>query len=471
MNMSDTAEPSATRVLIVDDEENQRRGLASMIAAWGYQTETACDGQEALDKCPEFEPHIMITDLMMPRLDGFDLLRRLGAQGNRLTAIVLTAFGNIENAISTVHDLGAFWFLEKPIKANVLRVLLDRAASQSRLAEEAERLQRQLSYQGVLGNLVGSSEPMQRVYSLIRQVAPSRAAVIITGESGSGKELVARALHQISPRSRGPFVAINCAALPETLMESELFGHEKGAFTGAVERRAGCFELAQKGTLFLDEIAEMPIGTQAKLLRVLEDSSVRRLGGKTEAKVDVRVVAATNQELHRAVENSKLREDLYYRLNVFHIALPSLRERLEDLPQLIEALLIELNRKNGSRVTGVDEQVMRAFERHDWPGNVRELRNVLERAVVLAEEGVVTPQWLPPGFGESSSMKRISAASLPGSVTVPVGTRVDEAEKALILSTLEHTNNNRTRAADILGISPKTLFNKLKEYGATERRV
>jgi DNA-binding NtrC family response regulator len=413
----------------------------------------------------------MITDLMMPKVDGFELLRRLTAQGSNVTSLVLTAFGNIENAISTVHDLGAFWFLEKPIKANVLRVLLDRAASQNRLAEEAERLQRQLSYQGVLGNLVGSSEPMQRVFSLIRQVAPSRAAVFVTGESGSGKELVARALHQISPRGRGPFVAINCAALPETLMESELFGHEKGAFTGAVERRAGCFELAQKGTLFLDEIAEMPIATQAKLLRVLEDSKVRRLGGKTETKVDVRVVAATNQELGEAVEKGNLREDLYYRLNVFQIALPPLRERMEDLPQLVEALLSDLNRKNGSRVTGVEERVLRAFERHDWPGNVRELRNVLERAVVLVDEGLVTADWLPPGFGESAGMKKINAASASGSVTLPLGTRVDEAEKALILSTLEHTKNNRTKAADILGISQKTLFNKLKEYGATERRA
>ncbi len=468
--MSDSAEAASTRILIVDDEENQRRGLASMVAAWGYRTETARDGQEALDKIPEFEPHILITDLMMPRIDGFELLRRLSTQGSRISALVLTAFGNIENAISTVQDLGAFWFLEKPIKANVLRVLLDRAATQSRLSQETERLQRQLSYQGVLCNLVGSSQSMQAVYSIIRQVAPSRAAVFVTGDSGTGKELGARALHQISPRSAGPFVAINCAALPETLMESELFGHEKGAFTGAFERRGGCFELAQKGTLFLDEIVEMPIGTQAKLLRVLEDSKVRRLGGKVEVKVDVRVVAATNRRLSEAVEHGSLREDLYYRLNVFHIDLPPLRDRLEDLQQLVEALLSDLNRKNGTRVAGVSDQVFRLFERHDWPGNVRELRNVLERAVVLAEEGVVTPEWLPPGFADSAGMKKISSASSPGTVSLPVGTRVDEAEKALILTTLEHTKNNRTKAADILGISQKTLFNKLKEYGATERR-
>ena len=468
MAAADGAVP--TRVLIVDDEDNQRRGLASMISAWGFTTETASDGQEALEKVPEFEPHILITDLMMPRVDGFELLRRLSAQGERITTLVVTAFGNIENAIATIHDLGAFWFLEKPIKANVLRALLERAASQSHLAEERERLQRQLSYQGVLGNLVGSSGAMQRVYSLIRQVAPSKAAVLVTGDSGTGKELVARAVHPHRPRAGGPCGAINCAALPETLMESELFGHEKGAFTGAVERRGGCFELAQRGTLLLDEIAEMPIGTQAKLLRVLEDSKVRRLGGKTETAVDVRVIAATNRPLDQALEKGILREDLYYRLNVFQIALPPLRERLEDLPQLVEALLSELNRKNGCRVTGVSQDVVNRFRRYDWPGNVRELRNLLERAAILAGEGSIDETHLPPGFGASSGGRRASPVSSAGSVTLAVGTRVDEAEKALILSTLEYTGNNKTKAADILGISLKTLFNKLKEYSAGDRK-
>ncbi len=463
-------ELNRTRVLIVDDEENQRRGLASMVSAWGFVTETACDGQEALEKLPEFEPHILITDLMMPRVDGFELLRQLAEGGSRVTSIVLTAFGNIENAIATIHDLGAFWFLEKPIKAGVLKVLLERAASQSRLAEERDRLQRQLSYQGVLGDLVGGSKPMQEVYSLIRQVAPSRAAVLITGESGTGKELTARAVHDLSPRANGPFVAINCAALPETLMESELFGHEKGAFTGAVERRGGCFELAQGGTLFLDEIAEMPVGTQAKLLRVLEDSKVRRLGGKTEFEVDVRIIAATNRPLEEALSEGRLREDLYYRLNVFHISLPPLRQRLEDLPQLVESLLADLNRKNRSRVTGVADEVMAMFRAHDWPGNVRELRNVLERAAILAGEGLILPAHLPPGFGSLGQDRPASFAQVPGRVTIPVGSTVAEAEKLLILSTLEHTNNNKTKAAEILGISLKTLFNKLKEYGAAPQK-
>src|SRR5579859_6284757 len=284
--MSEVATGPTTRVLIADDEENQRAGLAKMIQSWGFSVDTAADGQEALDKLASNSVHVLVTDLMMPRMDGIELLKRLGAAGTLPPTIVLTAFGNVETAIQTMHDLGAFWFLEKPIQPGALKVSLERAATQSRLAEETERLQRQLAYQGVLVDLVGSCPPMQQVFSMIRQVAPSTAAVLVTGESGTGKELVARAVHRLSPRAGGPFVAINCAAMPETLMESELFGHEKGAFTGAVERRQGCFELAQHGTLLLDELAEMPVGTQAKLLRVLEDSRVRRLGGKSEIAVD-----------------------------------------------------------------------------------------------------------------------------------------------------------------------------------------
>jgi transcriptional regulator with PAS, ATPase and Fis domain len=299
-------------------------------------------------------------------------------------------------------------------------------------------------------------------------VAPSKAAVLVTGESGTGKELVARAIHQLSPRSNGPFVAINCAALPETLMESELFGHEKGAFTGALERRAGCFELAQHGTLLLDELAEMPVGTQAKLLRVLEDSSVRRLGGKTEIAVDVRVIASTNKVIEEALRKGELREDLYYRLNVFEIALPPLRQREGDLPLLTEALLETLNRKHETRVVDVHPDVMEQFRRYSWPGNVRELRNVLERAVILAGEGTITSQHLPRDFGVPAGARASQQTIEPDGVRLPVGTTVGEAEKALIQLTLQHTKNNKTRAAEILGISLKTLFNKLKEYGTAE---
>jgi DNA-binding NtrC family response regulator len=459
---------NATRVLIVDDEENQRVGLASMVTSWGFTAETAGDGQEALDKLSTFPAHVMVTDLMMPRMDGFELLRRLSSQGAGPPAIVVTAFGNIETAIATMHDLGAFWFLEKPIEPRALRVLLERAASQQRLADEAERLKRELSYQGVLAELVGRSTPMQEVFSLIRQVSPSKAAVLISGESGTGKELVARAIHSLSPRTGGPFVAINCAAMPETLMESELFGHEKGAFTGALERRAGCFELAQNGTLLLDEIGDMPIATQAKLLRVLEDSRVRRLGGKGELLVDVRVIASTNKVLAEALKKNELREDLYYRLNVFHINLPPLRERLDDLPLLCDALLRDLNKKHGTKVVEIAAEVSEQFRRHHWPGNVRELRNTLERAVILAGEGTIGMDHLPANFNSVAAVARANDDRDPTTVRLRVGTTISEAEKVLIQRTLQHTKNNKTRAAEILGISLKTLHNKLKEYGAAE---
>src|SRR6185312_5220194 len=335
-------------------------------------------------------------------------------------------FGNIETAIQTIHDLGAFWFLEKPIQPAALKILLDRAAQQSRLTEETERLQRELQYKGVLVDMVGACPPMQQVFSLIRQVAPSRAAVFVTGESGTGKELVARAIHHLSPRRNGPFVAINCAAMPETLMESELFGHEKGAFTGALERRAGCFELAQHGTLLLDELGEMPVGTQAKLLRVLEDSRVRRLGGKNEIAVDVRIIASTNKVIEEALKKGELREDLYYRLNVFEIQLPLLRERMSDLPLLCETLINQLNRKHQVNVSHLSAEVMEAFRKHPWPGNVRELRNVLERAVIVAGEGAIQMAHLPYDFGVSSGTRTPAQIIEPESVRLPVGTTVSQ---------------------------------------------
>jgi DNA-binding NtrC family response regulator len=465
MNNRMTNERAQTRVLVVDDEESQRTALAAMIALWGYAVETAADGQEALDKLADGRFHVVVTDMMMPRVDGSELLKRLKAQGGGPPVIVQTAFGNLETAVATVHDLGAFWFLEKPVKSQELRSLLERAAAQGRLAEHAERLERQLTYQGVLGEMVGASPKMQEAFALIHQVAPSRAAVLITGESGTGKELAARAIHMLSPRKAGPFVAINCAALPDTLMESELFGHEKGAFTGAVERRAGAFELAQNGTVLLDEIGDMPVATQAKLLRVLEDGRVRRLGGKSEIQLDVRVIASTNSPLDAAIREGKFREDLFYRLNVFPIPLPSLRERKEDLPVLSKALLEDLNRKHSTKVTDVAPDVMERFRAYNWPGNVRELRNVIERAVILAGEGTVQSAHLPPGFG-GATIQAPTVNADTGELRVPVGYTIEQAERALIELTLEHTKHNKTRAAEILGISQKTLFNKLKEYGA-----
>ena len=457
------SKPTA-KVLIVDDEDDQRSGLASLGSSWGHEVRTARDGQEALEKLSQEPAHVMVTDLTMPRMDGFELLRRLALDGGGPVSIVLTAFGSIENAIKTVHDLGAFWFIEKPIQVAALKTLLARAVAQGRLREERESLTRELSYGGRLDSLVGRSKAMQEIFSLVRQVAPSRAPVLVTGESGTGKELVARAVHNLSPRKDNRFIAINCAALPESLMESELFGHEKGAFTGALQRRQGCFELADGGTLLLDEIGDMPIGTQAKLLRVLEDSQVRRLGGDRETHVDVRVVAATNKNVEDAVGDGELREDLFYRLNVFHIHLPPLRERKDDVLPIAEALIESHNTKHDCRVVDIHPQAMEKLLRHSWPGNVRELRNVLERAVILAGEGTILPAHL---LGIDPDDARPSTSSSdPDVISLRVGATVRDAEKALILKTLDHTGNNKTRAAKILEISLKTLHNKLKEYGS-----
>jgi len=463
----------------VDDESSQRTGLAGMVKAWGMMAETASDGHEALEKMESFQPDAIITDMNMPGLDGFGLLRALRESGEMPPVIVLTAFGNVETAVRTVHELGAFWYVEKPIQPNVLQVLLRRAVAQSGLRNEKRVLERQLQYKGAVGEMVGESGRMQEIFAVLQQAAPSRAPVLVSGESGTGKELVARTIHTLSPRRSGPFVAINCAALPETLIESELFGHEKGSFTGATERRAGCFELAQNGTLLLDEIGEMPLPTQAKLLRILEDSKVRRLGGKAEFEVDVRVVAATNKVPEEAVRGGHLREDLYYRLNVFHVHLPPLRDRKEDIPAIAESLIADLNRKHERRVTDLSPEVQEALMRHDWPGNVRELRNAMERAVIIAGEGTMQLSHLPINFqprAQTAAAGSVAAAVAPERVvlngadtlTVPIGTTVEEAEKNLILRTLDHTRNNKTRAAEILGISLKTLHNKLKEYGAKD---
>ena len=459
-------EQTRARVLVVDDEANQRTALASMISSWGYETRAASDGEEALRELDEFRPSVIVTDLMMPRMDGPELLRRLGEMESAPPAIMLTAFGNIETAIEMVHDLGAYWFLEKPLQPGALRVLLKRAIQHGRLEAENELLGRQLSSQGVLGEMAGISAGMKEAFVLIRQVAPTSATVLITGESGTGKELAARAIHGLSPRAAGPFVALNCAALPETLIESELFGHEKGSFTGAVERRTGCFELAHGGTLLLDEIGDMPLATQAKLLRVLEDRKVRRLGGSKEVAVDVRVLASTNADLKSAIKEGRFREDLFFRLNVFQVHLPPLRERTGDLGPLCSAMLPEMNARHGCKVMGISAGAFVSMQGHAWPGNVRELRNVLERAVILAGHGEILPAHLPRFIVRDS--EAVPPSATLDAITLPVGCTVNQAERTLIEATLHHTDGNRTRAAAILGISIKTLFNKLKEYETAE---
>jgi DNA-binding NtrC family response regulator len=449
------------KVLIVEDEENERSGLAELISAWGYRTETAKDGLEGLEKAAGWSPGIVLTDLKMPRMDGMELLQRLAEQPQPIAVVLLTAQGSIDVAVDAMKA-GAYDFIQKPVDMTRLRQILQNAAKQRGTTIELEVTRRKLRDAGELGAMVGSSRPMQEIFRLVEMVAPSTASVLITGESGTGKEMVARTIHELSPRKGKPFVAINCSAIPETLIESEIFGHEKGAFTGALERRAGCFELAEEGTLLLDEIGEMPIATQAKLLRVLEDRKLRRLGSKAETPVNVRVLAATNKVPEEAVANGQLRNDLYYRLNVFNIHLPPLRDHKEDIPQLVEALLREMRSKHDRDAGTVSEPVMESFKAYNWPGNVRELRNILERAVIVCEGTVVDPRHLPPNFGTSG----VKTPSSDGSgIRLEVGTTVEEAEKMLILRTLAATNNNKTRAAEVLGISLKTLHNKLKEYG------
>jgi DNA-binding NtrC family response regulator len=449
------------KILIVEDEESERTGLAELVQSWGYRTDTAKDGLEALDKVVAWSPGIVVTDIGMPRMDGMELLERLSEQPQQLAVVMLTAQGTIDKAVEAMK-MGAYDFLTKPVDFERLKNILGNASRQRGTERELEVTRKKLRDVGVFGSLVGSSKKMQEIFALIEMVAPSSASVLITGESGTGKELVARTIHELSSRKSKPFVAINCAAVPETLIESEIFGHEKGAFTGAVERRAGCFELAEEGTLLLDEIGEMPIATQAKLLRVLEDRKLRRLGSKVETEVDVRVIAATNRNPEQAVAQGQLRGDLYYRLNVFNIQMPALREHKEDIAQLTDALLQDMNAKHGRQVSSVSDEVLQIFNSYIWPGNVREMRNTLERAVIVCTGPVIEKKHLPPNFG--SAMPSGPVVDDPRSVHLGVGTTVEEAERQLIMKTLAATNNNKTRAAEILGISLKTLHNKLKEY-------
>jgi DNA-binding NtrC family response regulator len=446
------------RILVLDSDGPQRESVASLVTRWGYEVETAIDGKQALERAPVFQPSAVIADLLVPGLGGFDLLRAIRAALPTTAVIVLTCHGTIENAVAAMRE-GAFDYLAKPADPKHLRVVLEKALGTALdIREPVVTRRRRVEGRG-LGQLLGVSEPMQEVYRLVELAASTSAPVMISGETGTGKELVARTIHDFSERGKQPFVAVNCSAVPETLLESELFGYEKGAFTGALTRRAGYFELANGGTIFLDEIAEMSNGLQAKYLRPLQDGKVRRLGGSGEVQVDVRVMAATNQNVAQAMRDGTFRDDLYYRINVLNIPMPPLRRRTDDIPGLVEAFVAEANEKYDRHVEEVEDAAMKRLREHSWPGNVRELRNVVERAVIACPNGTITAQclFLIPGIRNRPEEQR-------GDVILPVGTTLEASERELIVKTLASLNGNKTRAAHVLGVSVKTLHNKLRRW-------
>ena len=449
-------------ILIVDDEKNTREGLARALQ-FNYRVLLADSGAHALEVLDEEAVELVLSDIRMPGMDGFALLHRIRARTPQPVVILLTAYGSIEQAVEAMRA-GAYDFLTKPVSLDRLDILLRRALEARDMASENRRLRERLDQNFGMENITGRSPAMREVFDTIRQVAPARTTVLIEGESGTGKELVAQALHHLSPRAQGPFVAVHCAALAPTLLESELFGHEKGAFTGASERRRGRFEMADGGTLFLDEIGEILPAVQVKILRVLEEHRFERVGGQQTLEVDVRLIAATNRNLRRMVEEGRFREDLFFRLNVVSLVLPPLRERAGDIPLLVDRFLKEFAAENNRRPPAMAPEVMDVLVSYAWPGNVRELRNAIERMVVLGRGDRLTLRDLPPPIRPAAAAMLTSrlpetAASDGGSLTM------DRMERHLILTTLEQNAGNRVKTAGVLGISRRTLHRKLKEYG------
>lgn len=443
----------STKILVVDDEAAMREVLEMRLQEWGFEVCLAADGREGEQLAESFDPDLVISDVVMPQVSGMELLRLLKAGDPHRPIILVTAQASIDLAVDAMKQ-GAQDFVTKPIDYGKLKMILDQTEKEVDLRRESRRLVSQLQHGAGFGDFIGTSKLMREVYELIASISRSDAFAIITGESGTGKELAARTIHDLSQRSKGPFIAINAAAIPENLMESEIFGHERGSFTGATGVRTGCFELANRGTLFLDEIAEMPLALQPKLLRVLEDQRVRRVGGSQEFLVDVRVLAATNRDPRAAVENGRLREDLFYRLNVFTVALPPLRDHKTDIPLLVQAFISEFNTKHKLQVESCKNEALELLKAYAWPGNIRELRNIMERAVILAKGPWIEPSHLP-AYVQSSPVK----------IVLPAGVTAAEAEKELILRTLRQTGNNKAEAARQLGLDVKTIRNKLKTYG------
>src|SRR6266849_4356634 len=420
------------RVLVVDDDASTREVFGELLQRWGYDVEQTGDGHDALKLITERHPDVIISDLVMPKLDGLALTRALREESPDTPVIIITGKGTIDAAVEAVRE-GVFDFVEKPLDPARLKVILQRALEKRQTEHEMQVLRRRLGQVDAGVGVVGQSPAMRKVMDLVEKVAPSKASVVITGQSGTGKEMIARAIHQLSPRREKPFIAINCSAIPSGLMESEMFGHERGAFTGADQRRLGAWELADAGTLFLDEVGEIPIELQAKFLRVLEEERLRRLGGKSE-----------------------ISDDVYFRLNVFHIPLSPLKERRDDIPLLVQHFIDRFGREGGKKLAGVTPQAMKVLSEYAWPGNIRELRNTLERAVILCGAAAIDVEHLPAemaaGGGESAYLK------------LPFGLPLREVEKEYILSSLGRMQNNKARTAQALGISEKTLYNKLYRY-------
>jgi len=450
------------KVLVVDDEATMREVLQLRLAQWGFDVCVAASGVEAREAVKRERPDAVICDVVLPDVTGLELVRSLQEDDRDRPVVLITAHATVDTAVEAMK-LGALDFITKPLDYEKLKSTLFAARRTLESRSNAQSLEKTLADGSGLGQLVGMSAPMLKVYDLLQTLAGSDAVTIFTGESGTGKELAARTVHSLSQRRDSPFIAVNTSAIPEGLIESELFGHEKGAFTGATGGRPGYFELADGGTLFLDEISEMPMALQPKLLRVLEDGRVRRVGGKREIQVDVRVLAATNRDPDEAMKEGHLRQDLYYRLSVFTVELPSLRQRRDDVPLIAQHFVRQFNDKHGARVVGVSVSALEKLRGYDWPGNARELRNVVERAVILAREGLIDSNHLPPYLREVEG-EADSGLLLPTDVTVA------EAEKILILDTLKRVRNNKSRAARLLGVDVKTIHNKLKSYADSTGR-
>ncbi|MDE5833079.1 MAG: sigma-54 dependent transcriptional regulator [Desulfovibrio sp.] len=451
---------NASRVLVVDDESAHRSMLKTMLRSWGYNVEEAADGDEAVDLVREKPYDIVLTDVRMARMDGIDALKSILAFNPALPVILMTAYSSVETAVDALRA-GAYDYLVKPLDFDLLKETLEQAIERSRHSVENRELRRQLSETSEIPQILGKSPALRTMLDYIAAVAPTEATVLITGESGTGKELVARALHNGGSRSDKPLVTVNCAALSENLLESELFGHEKGSFTGADKRREGRFAQADGGTLFLDEIGEMPLSVQAKLLRALQEGEIQRVGSDSPIKVDVRVIAATNRDLRQEVKEKRFREDLYFRLNVIVIETPPLRARAGDIPLLAASFVQKFAEKNHKSIKGFTPQALDCMTRYSWPGNVRELENAAERAVILCRSDLISEADLPPNV--ANAPPAVPSASEGGASLA--GLSLDELEKQAIESMMRETGDNKSEAARRLGITRATLHNKLRKYG------